>query len=95
MVDSNTISILKSVLEKHLQSNCKSFIYGSRTHANHRKFSDLDIGILGPIKLSASTLVSIQSELSDSNIPYLVDVVDFSAVSNSFKNKALTNIINL
>lgn len=95
MIDSNTIKILKSVLNKHLQPNCQAFIYGSRTQAKHRKYSDLDVGILGSSKIPSSTLINIQDDLSNSNIPYLTQVVDFSTVTDRFKSQALANIIYL
>lgn len=96
MVNSNTLTQLKLTLKKHLtDSKYKAFIFGSRVSDKHRKFSDLDIGIMGPSKVPSSTLVKIQNDLSDSNIPYLTDVVDFSSVTDSFKTKALSNIINL
>jgi predicted nucleotidyltransferase len=95
MIDTHTLKLLKDILSKHLVPSYKTFIFGSRTQLNHRKFSDLDIGIMGSPKIPASTLVKIQSDLSDSNIPYITDVVDFSTVSDTFRNKALSNIINL
>lgn len=96
MVSSDTLAQLKSTLKKHLTGpKYKAFIFGSRASGKHRKFSDLDIGIMGPSKVPASTLIQIQNDLSNSNIPYLTDVVDFSSVTDSFKTKALSNIINL
>lgn len=96
MVDSNTISILKSVINKNLDdSNYKVFIFGSRTQPKHRKFCDLDVGILGRTILPASILLQIKEDLSNSDIPYLTDVVDFRGVSADFRKKALSNIISL
>ena len=96
MVSSDTLFILKSIISKYLPDlKYKVFIFGSRTHDSHRKFSDLDIGILGPSKVSSSTLTSIQNDISDSDIPYLTDVVDFSSVPANFKNKVLPNILNI
>ena len=96
MVSSDTLFQLKSIFNKHLSDpQYRAFIFGSRALDRHREFSDLDIGILGPSQMPASTLIQIKSDLSDSNIPYLTDVVDFSSVSERFKNKALSNIINI
>ncbi len=91
-----TLSILKSVINKHLDdSKYKVFIFGSRAQPKHRKFCDLDVGIMGPTELAASTLLQIKEDLSSSDIPYLCDVVDFRAVSLDFRKKALSNIISL
>lgn len=96
MLDQNTLSVLKSIINKHLDdSKYRAFIFGSRTQPKHRKFCDLDVGIMGSTILSASTLLQIKEDLSNSDLPYLTDVVDFSAVSENFKKKALSNIISL
>ncbi|MBI5613484.1 nucleotidyltransferase domain-containing protein [Candidatus Gottesmanbacteria bacterium] len=96
MLDQHTLSILTSIIHKHLDdSTYKTFIFGSRTQPKHRKFCDLDVGIMGSTELSASTLLQIKEDLSNSDIPYLIDVVDFRAVSKDFREKALSNIISL
>lgn len=96
MLDQNTLSILKSVINKHLDdSKYRAFIFGSRTQSKHRKFCDLDIGIMGSTMLPTSTLLQIKEDLSNSDIPYLTDVVDFSTVSRGFREKALSSIISL
>ncbi len=96
MLDQDTRSIIKSVINKHLdESKYKIFIFGSRTQPNHRKFCDLDVGIMGSTILPASTLLQIKEDLSNSDIPYLTDVVDFRAVSADFRSKALSSTILL
>ncbi len=96
MLDQNMRSILKSVINKHLDdSKYKAFIFGSRAQPKHRKFCDLDIGIMGKTPLPVVTLLQIKEDLSSSDIPYLTDVVDFGAVSADFREKALSNIILL
>lgn len=96
MLDQNTLSILKSVIHKHLDNfKYSAFIFGSRTQPKHRKFCDLDVGIMGKTSLPASTLIQIKEDLSSSDIPYLTDVVDFRAVSKDFRKKALSSIISL
>jgi len=96
MVNSDTLMQVKLTLSKYLvDSQYKVFIFGSRVSNTHRRFSDLDIGILGATKVPSSLLIKIQDDLRDSDIPYLTDVVDFSSVPEYFKNKALSNIISL
>lgn len=96
MDDKNTFQALKSILNKYLPNlNYKYFIFGSRAMPKHRKFSDLDIGILGPSEIPGSIMVQIKQDLNDSDIPYLTEVVDFSTVSENFKKKALSNTISI
>ncbi len=96
MIDAQTTSIIRTIIKRNLpDSDYKIFVFGSRVQPLHRKFSDLDIGILGPSKISGETLVQIKTEIGDSDIPYLTDVVDFSTVHENFRKRALSNTISL
>ena len=96
MLDQNTRSILKSVIHKHLgDSKYKAFIFGSRTQPKHRKFCDVDVGIMSSGTLPAQTLLQIKEDLQNSDIPYVTDVVDFGSVPDTFKKIALSNIISI
>ena len=74
------------------------FIFGSRVNTNnisHSKFrlkSDIDIGIWAKDKVPVKDLFLFYDELE--SLPTLLkfDVVDFSDVSEDFKNEALKNI---
>ena len=96
MPDQDTLALVKSVINTHLdRSQYQAFIFGSRTLPNHRKFCDLDVGIMGPSRLPASVLLQIKEDLSNSDLPYLADVVDFADVAEDFKKKALSSTIPL
>lgn len=96
MDDKNTFPVIKLILNKYLPGpDYKYFVFGSRAGTKHRKFSDLDIGILGPSEIPGSILVQIKQDLNDSDIPYLTEVVDLSTVSESFKKKALSDTISI
>lgn len=96
MIDQQSLAVLTAVIKKHVDmSRYRAFIFGSRTGESHRKYCDLDVGVLGPAKLSLSTLLQIKEELHNSDIPYLTDVVDFSNVTQDFREKALSRTISL
>ncbi|MEK7141234.1 MAG: nucleotidyltransferase domain-containing protein [Patescibacteria group bacterium] len=96
MIDSQSLAILTGVINKHLDtSQYRAFIFGSRTGENHRKYCDLDVGIMGPVSLPASKLLQIAEDLHNSDIPYRTDVVDFASVSQDFRQKALARTIAL
>ena len=71
------------------------FIFGSRARGKARKFSDYDIGVIGRKPLDLKKIALIKGELEESDLPYRVDVVDFSTVSKNFKNLALSKIKKL
>ncbi len=96
MIDKRSLAILTAVMKKHVDtSRYRAFIFGSRTQSVHRKYCDVDVGVMGPGKLPVSTLMQIKEELHNSDIPYLTDVVDFSSVSQDFREKALSHIRSL
>ncbi|MFH1408237.1 MAG: nucleotidyltransferase domain-containing protein [Patescibacteria group bacterium] len=80
---------IKGIVLKHLGPEFKVFLFGSRASANARKWSDFDVGIEGKKPVDFKVLGLINEELENTNIPYKVDVVDFSRVSTSFKKTAL------
>lgn len=96
MIDQHSLAILKAVIKKHVDtSRYRAFIFGSRTGQNHRKYCDLDVGVLGTATLPTATLLQIKEDLSNSDLPYLTDVVDFSTVSQDFRENALSSTISL
>ncbi len=73
----------------------KIFIFGSRANNKARKFSDYDIGIIGKKRVPWFILALIEEQFENSDLPFRVDVVDFSLVSPNFRKVALSKIIKL
>jgi len=84
---------IKDIILNNLESDNKYrlFIFGSRVSGTPRKYSDYDIGIEGKDMIPFPVLVKIKIALQDSDLPYKVDVVDFSTVSDDFRKQALKN----
>lgn len=97
MLDPQIASSIRDIIRRRLPNpEYRLFVFGSRAEGNkHRKFSDVDVGILGPSPLPSLTYFDIESDLENSDIPYVVDLVDFSQVSPSFKKFALSSTITL
>jgi len=75
----------------------KAFIFGSRAVGKAKKYSDYDIGIWSKNKrpLSSRIKILIEDALEESDLPYKVDIVDFSLVSSGFRKVALSKIKEL
>lgn len=87
---------IRKILQKFIDfKKSKVFIFGSRAKGKARRFSDYDIGIIGQKPLDFNKIAIIKGELEESDLPYRVDVVDFSTVSKNFKNIALSKIKRL
>lgn len=96
MLNERTTKALKKILFQLLDpKKDKAFIFGSWAIGNARKFSDIDIGIQSSRRVSSEILSNLQEAFEESDIPYIVEVVDFNTVSEKFKKLALEKIINL
>lgn len=76
---------VKAILRAHLPAGVRVFAFGSRATGTARRFSDLDLCLRGPMRLSNNILSAIQGELEESDLPYRVDVIDWHAISPSFR----------
>ncbi len=76
--------IVKDILNKITPSS-KVLAFGSRVSGKNLKpFSDLDLAIVGNQKLSIDLLGKIKEEFSNSDLPFMVDIVDYNAVDKNF-----------
>jgi predicted nucleotidyltransferase len=79
-LQSNEIDILKTILNK---VGIKFYAFGSRVHGTNRKLSDLDLCYKE--SLDKKTLIQVKHELTESNLPFFVDLVDCESCDESFK----------
>jgi predicted nucleotidyltransferase len=87
---------ISAIALKNINPNeTKVFIFGSRVNGTNVKFSDIDLGFESDKKIPYSLIMDIEDDFENSNIPYSVDIVDFSKVSNKFKEVAMKNIMYL
>ena len=84
---------MKKIIANRLDlENYRLFLFGSRSEGTNRRFSDYDLGILGPKKVSATDLALMSADLDDSEIPYRVEIVDFQNVSESLRRVAMKKV---
>jgi len=83
---------LKNLLKEKLPSGSRFFLFGSRAKGTAGEMADIDIGVIPAMDLQDELKV-IQDEIEQSFVPYSVDLVDFSKISESFKQQALKKII--
>ena len=84
-----SIRDLKSlVIDIFKEENVIVILFGSRARGDYSRVSDIDIGILPERDLDKMKLVLLKEKIEDLNLPYTVDVVDLSKVSELFREKA-------
>jgi predicted nucleotidyltransferase len=76
--------IVKAVLEKHVPG-CPVIAFGSRVREKHKRYSDLDLAIIGDGKLAPTVLYAIMDDFEDSDLPYRVDVLDWHRTNPGFQ----------
>jgi uncharacterized protein len=68
------------------------FLFGIRAYGRHPEKADIDIGILGEKELPESCRHLLKDKIEESDIPYNVDIIDFSRASSSFRKVAMKKI---
>ncbi len=71
----------------------KVVLFGSRARHDHRRTSDIDIGLIPYAILNKKKVVLLKDRVDELNIPYKVEIVDFSQVSADFKKEAMKGAV--
>lgn len=72
------------IITKYIPKNGKIFIFGSSV--NNIDFADVDVGIENA-NIKPKEMNNMIEDFEESNIPYKIDLVDFSKVDKNFKKK--------
>lgn len=86
---------IKALLKDYIP-NSHVWAYGSRLSGKCHEGSDLDLVIRNEEDLKTpltDKLLDLKQALSESNIPFLVDVIDWAALPESFHREILKNYI--
>lgn len=94
-MDNLSIQKLKeTVLEFLKDAKVKIVLFGSRARKEGSAASDVDIGIIPEGELDKRKVALLREFIEERlNIPYKVDVVDFSGVSEEFRKEALQGAV--
>jgi uncharacterized protein len=84
------LAMIKKILSKHLTSQ-PVWAFGSRVNLTSeskskvKKYSDLDLVIISKEKVPLLTMASIKEDFSESNLPITVDILDWSELTDEFR----------
>lgn len=76
--------LLQSILRTHVPDR-QVWAFGSRVSGKAKPFSDLDLAIVGKEPLPLDTRAALNEALAQSDLPWIVDVVDWATVSPAFR----------
>ncbi|MBF0363528.1 MAG: nucleotidyltransferase domain-containing protein [Oligoflexia bacterium] len=74
------------IIISHLP-DAKIIVFGSQVSGRSTRYSDIDIAIDNGVELSLFELSKIKEQFSLSDIPILVDICDYYALSEDFKKQ--------
>lgn len=70
-------------------------LFGSRTKEIAKPFSDIDLVIMSENKISLSKMSELRDAFSESDLPYRVDVLDWSTTNQEFKQAVQKDMIEI
>ncbi len=78
------LELLLAILRQRVP-NVRVYAYGSRVTGKARPFSDLDLALHGDGPIPREHLAQLREDLTDSDLPMRVDLVDLHQISEPFK----------
>ncbi len=81
------------VLDYFAGLNIKIVLFGSRARKENNYRSDIDIGLLPVEDLPIGAKSDLYEKIDALNIPYKVDIVDLSTVSETFRQQAIKDSV--
>ena len=93
-IEKEYLSIIKEAVVTSLKDDkVKIVLFGSRARGDNQRCSDVDIGIIPVGKFNKDRITLLKEKVEDLNIPYKVEIVNLSEVSEEFKTEAMRNAV--
>jgi predicted nucleotidyltransferase len=86
-----TVDTLAALFRKYAGIQ-KVILYGSRAAGTQREASDIDISLLTDASFTHQNLIRLYGDLSDSDIPYEVDVSIYDTLNNPDLKKHIRDV---
>lgn len=76
--------IIRAILRAHVPDRTV-WAFGSRATGRAKQYSDLDLAINGGKPLGIDLTAQLAEAFAESDLPYKVDIVDWTAASEAFR----------
>lgn len=90
IIEEQHLKIIRTILGKYPYT---FYAFGSRTQGNPQRYSDLDVCFIQNIPLE--TQIALETDFEESDLPYKVDLVSWTAMSEDFKKIIKNDLILL
>ncbi|MDU8923453.1 nucleotidyltransferase domain-containing protein [Pasteurellaceae bacterium LIM206] len=84
MLTPEELRIVRHILQQFVPQ-FKVLAFGSRVKNNAKPYSDLDLAIMTDTPLDLATQADLAEAFSESDLPWKVDIVDWTGTSPAFK----------
>jgi len=78
------LELVKRILAEHVPA-CEVRAFGSRIKQTAKKWSDLDLAVVGSAKMERQALYDLKEAFEESVLSIQVDVLDWHAISPEFQ----------
>jgi predicted nucleotidyltransferase len=83
-IDEKYLAEIRRILSEQVP-DCEVRAFGSRVEGKAKIFSDLDLVLIGTDKQDWRKIEQLKDALAASNLPMTVDVSDYNAISEEFR----------
>jgi len=87
-LETKYLEIIRSILSKHVP-DCEVWVFGSRVRGRAGTYSDIDLALIGKGKIDPHRLEALRDDFSESDLPFMADVLDWHDISDSFRQAIL------
>ena len=84
-ISPEALAIVSSILRTHLPAGTRAWVFGSRATGGARRYSDLDLALEADQPISLDNLAAVATELSESDLPFMADVLDLRTIEPRFR----------
>lgn len=88
------LSEVRGILRRRLPQ-ARVLAFGSRVTKGARRYSDLDLALIGQEALPYRLLFDLEEDFSESDLPFRVDIVDLARVDETFRQRVLDQSLEL
>jgi len=76
--------IVGTILQRHVPQR-EVWAFGSRVKRTARKYSDLDLAVMGEEPLALTVAAALAEDFAESDLPFKVDVIDWATTKERFR----------
>ena len=87
-ISENNLKIVLGILQQFVP-HCEVRVFGSRYKWSAKKYSDLDLIIVGKEKIYWEIISDIKEAFQESDLTFRVDIMDWNDIEESFKEDIL------